>query len=715
MDMRRALNILVLVCLGFFPVAVHAAHTQASLLLNVASAKPGDTILAGVHLKMDAEWHTYWKNSGASGIATSIKWELPNGISAGEIQWPVPKKLPPDDLTTYAYEDEVMLLVPLTLSAGVKTGPQVLTASVSWLECKDKCIPGSAEISATLNVGAETKTSPEAATILAWQKKLPGSAESFHPHAWWESQTTNDSRGLILEWDSRLAGGGLWESGGFTEADFFPLASDDFEVQGEVLRLHSNPAKLQIRKSLKKFHGDWPREISGLLLHKFDKEASAYETTLTIEQSSSSASTAVVSLEQPLLKMLIYAFIGGLILNIMPCVLPVIALKILGFVAESKSDPRHVRKLGLIYALGVLASFLALAVLVLSVKAAGHRAGWGMQFSSPEFMVVLTTLVTLVGLNLFGVFEVTLSGGVMGAAGNLASKQGAPGAFFNGVLATVLATPCTAPFLGVSLGFAFAQTAPITVLMFLTVGMGLAFPYVVLTWQPGWLKFLPKPGAWMEKFKIAMGFPILATAFWLFSLVSIYYGERAWWLGIFLIIVSLAAWMFGEFVQRGSRRRGLATALVVILLVVGYVGVVEGRLRWREVEKETTGATLQKENADGVDWQRWSHEAIDNARVEGRPVLVDFTAKWCLTCNTIVKPALESASVRKRLKELNAVTLLADYTRFPPEITEELARFGRAGVPMVLIYPKNPAAPPVVLPEALTPGTVLDALEQASK
>ena len=706
MCVRRILNILLFICLGLFPASLLAANTQASLLLNVESAKPGDTILAGIHLKMDAGWHTYWKNSGASGIPTSIKWDLPDGVGAGEIQWPVPKKLPPDDLVTYAYEDEVVLIVSLTLSAAVKTGPQVLKASVSWLECKDKCISGDAEISATLSVGTETKNSPDAATILAWQKKLPGSGEALHPHAWWESQTTNDTRQLILEWDGRSV----------IDADLYPLASasDSFEVQGEVQRLSSDPAKVRIRKVVKKFQGEWPKEISGLLVQKSGAEVSANEATIAIEQPPQTQGLAT-SLEQPLWKMLIYAFIGGLILNIMPCVLPVIALKILGFVSEARNDPAHVRKLGLIYALGVLASFLALAALVLSVKAAGHKAGWGMQFSSPEFMVVLTTLVTLVGLNLFGVFEVTLGGGAMNAAGNLASKQGAPGAFFNGVLATVLATPCTAPFLGVSLGFAFAQTAPITVLMFLTVGVGLAFPYVILTWQPGWLKFLPKPGAWMEKFKIAMGFPILATAFWLFSLVSIYYGDRAWWLGIFLIIVSLAAWVFGEFVQRGSRRRGLAWAVVLILLVGGYVSVVEGHLRWREFEQETTGATPQKENADGVDWQRWSHEAIAKARAEGRPVLVDFTAKWCLTCNTIVKPALESESVRRRLKELNAVALLADYTRFPPEITEELALFGRAGVPMVLVYPKNSAAPPAVLPEALTPGIVLDALEQAVK
>ena len=391
MDMRRALNILVLVCLGFFPVAVHAAHTQASLLLNVASAKPGDTILAGVHLKMDAEWHTYWKNSGASGIATSIKWELPNGISAGEIQWPVPKKLPPDDLTTYAYEEEVVLIVPLTLSAGVKTGPQVLKAAVSWLECKDKCIPGSAEISATLNVGTETKASPEAATILAWQKKLPGSAETLHPHASWESQTTNDARHLVLEWDAH----------GVSEADLFPQASDDFEVQGEVQRLPSDPAKVRIRKTVKKFQGDWPKEISGLLVQKSGTEVSAYDATMKIEGPSAAA-----GLEQPLWKMLIYAFIGGLILNIMPCVLPVIALKILGFVQQSKEEPRRVFALGLIYGLGVIVSFVVLAGLVIAVKQAGGSATWGMQFQSPQFSVALILLVTLIAQNLFGFFEV---------------------------------------------------------------------------------------------------------------------------------------------------------------------------------------------------------------------------------------------------------------------------------------------------------------------
>ena len=257
--------------------------------------------------------------------------------------------------------------------------------------------------------------------------------------------------------------------------------------------------------------------------------------------------------------MLLYAFIGGLILNLMPCVLPVIALKILGFVSEANSEPRRVRKLGLIYALGVLISFLALAAVVIGVKAAGHHAGWGMQFGSPVFIVCLTTLVTLVALNLFGVFEVTLGGRALDTAGELASKHGRSGAFFNGVLATTLATPCTAPFLAPALGFAFSQIASVIVLIFLTVGLGLASPYVLLSWNPAWLKFLPKPGAWMEKFKIAMGFPMLATVVWLFNIAASSYGKNVLWLGVFLVVVAFAAWIFGEFhparTQTQNRRR----------------------------------------------------------------------------------------------------------------------------------------------------------------
>jgi thiol:disulfide interchange protein DsbD len=411
--------------------------------------------------------------------------------------------------------------------------------------------------------------------------------------------------------------------------------------------------------------------------------------------------------------MLLYAFIGGLILNLMPCVLPVIALKILGFVSEAKSSPRRVRALGGIYAVGVLFSFLVLAAIVIGVKAAGHQAGWGMQFGSPIFIVCLTTLVTLVALNLFGVFEVTLGGRALDTAGELASKHGASGAFFNGVLATVLATPCTAPFLSIALGFAFAQGTTVIILIFLTVGLGLSAPYVLLSWNPAWLKFLPKPGAWMEKFKIAMGFPMLATAVWLFNIAASSYGKNVLWLGVFLVIVAFAAWIFGEFVQRGRSRKTVAAIVALVLLIGGYAFALEKELDWRAPFVETGSTGSLKESPDGIDWQRWTPEAVAQARAAGKPVLVDFTADWCLTCQVNKKTSIETSSVRAKLKELNAVALVGDYTHFPDAITTELNRYKRAGVPLVLVYPKNPDMQPIALPEVLTPGIVLNALDRA--
>ncbi|HTD66660.1 MAG TPA: thioredoxin family protein, partial [Candidatus Limnocylindria bacterium] len=390
--------------------------------------------------------------------------------------------------------------------------------------------------------------------------------------------------------------------------------------------------------------------------------------------------------------------------------------KILGFVNQSREHPPRVRALGLLYTLGVIVSFLVLAGIVIGVKAAGQKAGWGMQFSNPQFIVILTVVVTLVALNLFGVFEITLSSGAMGAASGAASQHGSAGAFMNGVLATVLATPCTAPFLGAALGFAFAQPAHIIVLFFITIGLGLALPYLVLSWNPAWLKFLPQPGAWMERFKVAMGFPLLATAVWLFTLTITHYGKRVWWLGVFLVVVSLAAWVYGEFVQRGRARRGVSLVVVLLLLGGGIFYAVENKLRWREpILGDAEQSNPLQEAPDGIAWQRWSPATVAKFRADGRPILVDFTADWCVTCNTIVKPALESDGVRAKLKEINAVALLADYTKFPPAISAELERFQRAGVPLVLVYPRDATKEPLVLPEALTASMVVKALDEAAK
>jgi thiol:disulfide interchange protein DsbD len=722
----RYLLLILLACFGPGFSTVQAAHTRVHLILAADTARPGDTVLAGVDLKMDPGWHTYWKNPGDAGIATEIKWELPPGVTAGDIQWPLPRKLPPAEVTTYGYEDEVVLLVPLKLAPDLKPDQVLhLQAGLSWLECKEQCIPGKDTVSATLNLGGAAKASAEAALIESWQQRVPGllPGSEGSVQAAWAKPADGDNRPLELT--GRFIGT-QFKSLRIDSADFYPGVSENYEIQPATEFLPGPAGEFRLRKGVKKFSGDWPQIVAGVLVLNGSYGPMNYEVRLGVpgDAATNPAPATAAAVTPPvtpppepppsLVRMLLYAFIGGLILNIMPCVLPVIALKILGFVSEARSQPRRVKLLGLVYALGVLASFLVLAGVVIGLKAAGHRAGWGLQFGNPIFVVSLTTLVLLVALNLFGLFEVSLGGGALDSASRLTARHGFAGAFFNGVLATALATPCTAPYLSYALGFAFAQNAPVILLIFLMVGLGLAAPYVALSWNPAGLKYLPKPGAWMEKFKIAMGFPMLLTMVWLLNLAAGDYGLRVLWLGIFLVMVAFAAWIFGEFVQRGRRHKALAGALTGALLIGGYAYALEARLHWREPVPAAAGGAL-RESAEGIDWQPWTPAAVTAAQTAGHPVLVDFTADWCLTCQVNKETSLEIPTVRARLKALGAVALVADYTHTPDNITDELSRHNRAGVPLVLVFPKAAGSQPIVLPEVLTPGIVLDALDRAGR
>ena len=716
--MRQLLPVLLLCGFSFTAAAALPGNkTQARLLLSAETARPGETVMAGIELRMPPGWHTYWRNPGESGVGkpTTVEWELPPGVTAGEILWPPPERFLETEFTTYIYHGQAVLLVPLKLATDLPKGKLDLQAKVSWLECEKACVPGSAKVKASLTVGDTSTPSKDAKLIEDGKGKLPRTDPSLAVRAFWDGSATEDTRALILEWLTNET---------VTAPDFYPYPSDAYEILPSTEQIPADPGKIWLRKKVKKTESAWPTQIQGLLVGnpKGPRPSLAHEVKLTIEgpkgPAGAAASTTPVGskAKKSLTKMLGFAFLGGLILNIMPCVLPVIALKILGFVNQSREAPQEVRKLGLIYALGVLFSFLILAGLIIGVQKAGHIASWGMQFSNPQFLIVMTILIALVALNLFGVFEVNLGGAAMGAAGNLAAKEGNAGAFFNGVLATTLATPCTAPFLAPALGFAFAQPPGIIVLIFLTIGAGLAAPYVVLSWQPAWLKYLPKPGAWMEKFKVAMGFPMLATAVWLLTLSTRRLGEEGvLWMGLFLVGLGLAAWIWGEFVQRGRKRIGLSMALCLAVLIFSYAYILEGQLHWRAPARKISSADGKQNDPNGIQWQPWSPEAVQKARSEGRPVFVDFTASWCLTCQVNKKISIEIPSVQAKLKEINAVTLLADNSDSPPEIVAELYHFDRAGVPLVLVYPKDPKAAPLVLPEVLTPQIVLDALEQARK
>ena len=687
--------------------------TTVKLLLSHDVAKPGSTVMAGLALTMDDGWHTYWINAGEAGFATSVEWKLPKGVTAGQVQWPMPGKFTAFGSIGYGYHDKTILLVPLAIAADIAPGQATISGKVSWLECKELCIPRDQQVSAKLVIAGTAKLSADAAELDATKKKLPKADVRLAVKAWWDGAVKDDERTLLIEFDAGQAG---------ADADFFSMPSESFDVSPKSEVTASGAAKVRIKKTVTKYEGAWPSELAGLAVRnlKDHGKTEAFEVKFPILASASGAAATTTTQAPPpatadksLWRMLLYAFIGGLILNVMPCVLPVISLKILGFVNQSKESPGRVRLLGMLYGAGVVVSFLVLAGVVIGVKSAGELASWGMQMSNPQFVVLLTVLIMLVALNLFGLFEVTL-GSVGAAAGSVATREGAGGAFFNGVLATVLATPCTAPFLAPALGFAFTQTAAVIVLMFVTVALGLAFPYVALSWNPKLLRFLPKPGPWMEKFKVAMGFPMLATAVWLFSVSIEYYGGRVLWFGIFLIVIAMAAWVFGEFFQRGTGRRGLALGIAGALTLGGVVFGLEGQMQWRTpTDPLAAKAGVVQDFPGGIRWHRWSPEAVAKAREAGQPVLVDFTAKWCATCIWNKKTSIDIESVGAVMADKNFKAFRADYTRRPDYITEELRDRGRAGVPLVLVFPADKTREPEMLPELLTAATVLNALNGA--
>ncbi len=670
-------------------------------------ARPGQTIMAGVYLKLPKGWHTYWRDPGDSGTAPQIQWTLPAGVTADPIQWPVPEKdlatAGDIKLYTYVYREECLLLVPLHLAPGLSNGPLELTAKVSWQQCAENCVPKHGDAKAVLTVAGADKPSAHAADLLAWQARLPKPRLAVPFKAAWASAATESNRLFQIEL-----------TGAPKSVDFFPFHEKGFSVQGATKLESPGDNVVRLAKAVEKDDAAWPKTVSGLVVfNPGTAEAAGFAADLELgagdaEVSSAAPGGAPASTEKLSIgSTLLFAFIGGLILNIMPCVLPVIALKVLGFVSKSKESPARVRQLGLIYGLGVITSFIVLAGLAVSIQKAGGLAGWGSAFQNVQFRTVLVVLVTMVALNLFGLFEVSLGGSTLTAASGLTRKEGAGGAFFNGVLATVLATPCTAPFLSVALAFAFTQPPFVIILTFIAIGVGLALPFVILCWHPAFLKFMPKPGDWMVHFKVMMGFPMLATAVWLFWATAPRFGKSGvLWFGLFLVALAFSAYIWGEFVQKGSKRIGLAIVLSLGLTGAVYAVAMEDGLDWRHPNRV---------NQTAIKWEMWSEEAVAKARQEGHPVLVDFTADTCLTCQLNKRSSLDIAATRAKLKEINAVAFIGDYTDENPSIGEMLKRYDRPGVPLVLIYPKDPTKKPAALPTLLTPGIVAQALDDATK
>lgn len=421
---------------------------------------------------------------------------------------------------------------------------------------------------------------------------------------------------------------------------------------------------------------------------------------------------------------LAFALLGGFILNFMPCVLPVIAIKVMSFMEQADEEPARVRNLGLVFTAGIISAFMALALIVLAVRAAGQSVGWGFQFQYPGFVIGMCVIVLLLSLSLFGLFYVSFSAG-QDELDQLASKEGYLGTFFKGVLATTLSTPCTAPFLGAALGFAFAQPPWVVLGIFFASGLGMSLPYVVLTAQPRWMKFMPKPGVWMEKFKESMGFVMLATVIWLLGVLASQVGsEGVMWTSFFLLTVALSAWIVSRFTDLGSSSAQKAKVWAMASLVSGlgfYVFIWTQPSILLGITGDTAavvGSGVQKTvspvSGEGIVWQPFSIEGLNKALNDGKTVFLDFTADWCLTCKVNEKTVIGTEPVKKKFKELNVVTMKADWTNRDPDITKLLARFQRSGVPLYVVFPSGRPNEPDPLPDGiLTTDTVLKALDRA--
>ena len=648
-------------------------HSDVRLVAGVDAAAPGAAVEVALRIAADAGWHVYWINPGDSGLPVRAVWTLPAGATAGPLRFPAPERLDVAGLTSYAHSGTTDFLTRITIPGDARR-PVEIAAEASYLICADVCLPAEARATLTLPVASETRPNRSLAASLA---ALPVPAQG-----WTASALAADSSISL-----RLVPPPGW-AGDPATMQFFADTAGVVRHAAAQTATRDNDA-LRLRLALV---GDAPARLAGVLTAQ-GARAVALDVVVARAPVARDGLWAALGL----------AFVGGLLLNLMPCVFPVLGLKLLSFAGGRDETPAARRRSGLAYGAGVVVSFWILAGVLLALRAGGEGLGWGFQLQTPLVIAVLAATMTVLALNLFGVFEV---GGRLAAAGGALDRGTGPGgAFGSGVLATVVATPCTAPFMGAALGYALAQPAALALAVFTALGVGMALPLVALAVSPRLAARLPRPGPWMEVLRQFLAFPLLATAVWLVWVFGQQTGlDGAASLLVGLVLVGFAAWLVGRWpAGRVSRREHvLSRTLAVGALAVAAVVVSIGARSAAPSAAPGAGAP-----ADG--WRPYDAAEVEALVAAGTPVFIDATAAWCLSCQVNKRTSLQTAAVEAAFDRAGVVRVRADWTTRDPAITALLASFGRSGVPMYALYPGGGEAPRL-LPEVLTPGLVLDAL-----
>ena len=685
------------------PGAVKKGAVTVELVAGQTAIQPGHTFWIALRMNHAEHWHSYWINPG-TGYPTSLAWKLPEGFTAGPIVWPTPHvvKDASGQVTGLGYENEVFLFTEITPPASLASDTITLKAKAGWLACKESCVPGEADIEISLPVRSEAlnDNSDDAHRFAQLKNELP------QPDSNWTGSATRDNKTIVLRLTPKSAQAHRPSDLHFFDdnalLDYAAPQTIREENGGYVLILtpsaEAKPEITRLSGVLTSSNGWSPgRNYGGISI---DVPFNSKE-----ERTSPKAlSAATPPAPDTLAGTLLLAFVGGLILNLMPCVFPVIGIKILGFVNQSGNDRKKVTLHGLVFASGVLLSFWTLAGVLLVLRAGGSQLGWGFQLQSPAFVFGMAVFMLIFALNMSGLFEVGLS--ATGVGGSLQMKEGFGGSFFTGALATLVATPCSAPFLAPALGAALSLSPAESFLIFTAIATGLSTPYLLLSIFPQAIKLLPRPGAWMETFKQFMAFPLYATVGWLFWVLAgqTKDDDNALLLIAFgFVLVAMAVWVYGRFGQAyGKPKRQWFGRIAAAALFVA--GLATG---WPKGAATETSAGFQ------VTWEKWSPEAITAGQKAGKFIYVDFTARWCATCQTNKAAIFHNDALLAEFGRKNVLLLRGDWTNKDPKITAELARWNRSAVPFNLIYAPGKAEP-VVLPELLSAGKVLEALAQAA-